>query len=159
MLLHNQQSTDGQLLYSVVSSRLKRSTVLLASLTYTHKNRLILSRKTDDKLYKVLFPSVSCYMEQYILFLMFCVTACKFPVVISTCTWQILSIIDVTMDYTCAHHNNPLMKGQSMQWRDPTSPPVVKFPETTSATSLWRPYFRTQKEFNDDDYWLLVPMQ
>ena len=31
MLLHKQQSTDGQLLYSMVSSRLKTSTVLFWS--------------------------------------------------------------------------------------------------------------------------------
>jgi len=51
MLLHKQQSTDGQLLYSVVSW-LKTSIILVARLTYVLKTMLILYRtqqwKTED---------------------------------------------------------------------------------------------------------------
>ena len=42
----------------------------------------------------------------------------------------------VTMDETCAHHFDPVMKLQSMQWKHLTSPAVVKFRKTTSATKL-----------------------
>jgi len=44
MLLYKKQSTDEQLLYSVVSSRLKTSTILVARLMYVLKKMLILSR-------------------------------------------------------------------------------------------------------------------
>ena len=51
----------------------------------------------------------------------------------------------VTMDQTCAYHFDPEMKRQSMQWKHPTSPRVVKFCKTTSATRLRRLYFETEE--------------
>jgi len=54
----------------------------------------------------------------------------------------------VTMDETCAactRHFDPETKRQSMQWKHPTSPPVVKFQKITLATRLWRLYLGIEK--------------
>ena len=56
----------------------------------------------------------------------------------------------VTMDETWARHFDPENKWQSMQLKNPTSAPVVKFQNTTSATKLWCLYFGTEKEFWSD---------
>jgi len=53
----------------------------------------------------------------------------------------------VTINEKCAHCFDPEIKRQSMQWKHPSSPPVVKFRKTTSDTRLWRLYFGTEKEF------------
>ena len=42
----------------------------------------------------------------------------------------------VTMDETWAHHFDPETKQQSMQWKHPTSPPVVKFRKVISANKV-----------------------
>jgi len=42
----------------------------------------------------------------------------------------------VTMDETWAHHFDPEMKQESMQWKHPTSPPVVKFRKVISASKV-----------------------
>ena len=42
----------------------------------------------------------------------------------------------VTMDETWAHHFDPETKQQSMQWKHPTSPPVVKFLKNVSASKV-----------------------
>jgi len=42
----------------------------------------------------------------------------------------------VTMDETWAHHFDPETKQQSMQWKHPTSPPVVKFRKVISASKV-----------------------
>ena len=42
----------------------------------------------------------------------------------------------VTMDQTRAHHFDPETKQQSLLWKHPTSPPVVKFHKTISASKV-----------------------
>lgn len=47
----------------------------------------------------------------------------------------------VTMDETWAHHFDPESKQQSMQWKHPTSPPVLKFLKTASAGKVMASVF------------------
>ena len=54
----------------------------------------------------------------------------------------------VTMGETCAHHFDPEMKRQSMQWTHPTSPPLVKF--RPQGYDVWISGWRSS------DNWLLV---
>ena len=45
------------------------------------------------------------------------------------------------MDETWAHHFDPETKQQSMQWKHPTSPPMVKFRKTASAGKVMASVF------------------
>jgi histone-lysine N-methyltransferase SETMAR len=47
----------------------------------------------------------------------------------------------VTMDETWAHHFDPETKQQGMQWKHPTSPPLVKFRRTASAGKVMASVF------------------
>ena len=54
----------------------------------------------------------------------------------------------VTMDETWAPHFDPETKQQGMQWKHPTSPPMVKFRKTASAGKvIWRWFFGTARVF------------
>jgi len=120
MLLHKQQSTDGQLLYTVVSSRLKTSTILVTRLTVYWRNVKSVQdmirkdrRRTKRHVAKCLklsygtthriISDVLSYSRvahagcQECWLLKSRMYACKLPVVVSTCTWQILSSFFVDM--------------------------------------------------------------
>ena len=45
------------------------------------------------------------------------------------------------MDETWAHHFDPETKLQSMQWKQPTSPPIVNFLKTASARKIMASVF------------------
>ena len=111
MLLHKQQSVDGQLLYRMVSSRLKTSTIP-SLIWHVLKKMLLLSRtRNSHRRYAAeclklsyginntsclwcfgLQQSSACWVPRN-----HTISACKLLVVMSTCTWQILSSYFIDM--------------------------------------------------------------
>jgi len=165
MLLYKQQSTDGQPPLSVVNSQLKTSTILVAHLT--HALRKLLSRiwywKIEEWPISMLLSVWSYHLEQHIILLQTfrattkyihsgcqecwllksCWSGCKLPTVISNCKGQILTsfFVDMWPWMRPGFTTSIRKRNNSMQWKHPTSPPVVKFRKVILASKVMMSVF------------------